>query len=513
MGRAAVIAVVLACLACGSGPAGEVDATSDVSADLFVDVDVDEAAAPVDSLPDPRPDPVPDSATDPSPDGFVDAPDPSPDLPSDGPPEAEFPPATCGFQYGFAPPAPPPAFPDPSAPRVEPTPASTWALPVGPGRADLVMPSYADTMPLFSRAADWGDGTRCYELPSGVAQLTQAQAFAMYKRLAEATTGGHVDPSPGHRTVVGVRGAYPGTFSWNGNAPNRFNDTLVLLWVDAAGGPRVLEFAGHTDTGAWVFDAASSLWPNRHYPYRCGWHHDFNALAIDLDGYAVRDDANSNGHWDSDRNGWLAPLGTNDFDRAGGAHNIHVASVDGPLETAQVDNWSAGCQNIPGMANWTQFITNAWTALGDPVDYFLLDARDIPGDAWADCTPDGSHACPYRIGAFPFQAQGDTTGWPVSQFDVYNCSTADESGPEVVYVFTTQAGGTVTATVDDDPNDAGPDVDVHLLMADDPNACLARGNVSLTQAVPPGRYLVVVDSWVDKGTPLAGKFQMSVDLQ
>jgi hypothetical protein len=383
-------------------------------------------------------------------------------------------------------------------------------MPVPGSRDAIVMPDFQDDMPLFERAEDWGVGTRCFELPTGAALLSEEEAWAMYRRVAETTTGGHVDATPGRRTVLGIRGAYPGTFAWNGNEPNRFNDTLVLLWRDEADEARVLEFAGHTDTGAHVFQMASSLWPDRRYDYRCGWHNDFNAIEIVETGYRVRDDANSNGHWDSDRNGWLPPSGDKDFDRAGSEHNIHIASVDGPLETAEVDNWSAGCQTIPGMASWTRFIENAWTQLDDPVDYFLVDARDIPSYAWIACTPDGSHQCPYRIGGFPFHATGNTIGWPVSVFDVYNCSTADESGPEVVWVFTTQTGGTVTATVDDVAGDDGPDVDVHLLMADDPKACLARGNVSAAADVPPGRYFVVVDTYVDGGTPLPGAFTLDV---
>jgi hypothetical protein len=42
-----------------------------------------------------------------------------------------------------------------------------------------------------------------------------------------------------------------------------------------------------------------------------------------------------------------------------------------------VDSWSAGCQVIPGMANWTEFITNAWTMPGDPVDTFLVDGTSV----------------------------------------------------------------------------------------------------------------------------------------
>jgi hypothetical protein len=224
----------------------------------------------------------------------------------------------------------------------------------------------------------------------------------------------------------------------------------------------------------------------------------------------VRDDHNTNGHWDSDRNGWLPPPGA-DHDRTGGGHNIHMGSVDAPLGTAVVDSWSAGCQVIPGMANWTEFITNAWTTEGDPVNYFLIDVRDIPGEVWTGpCAPDGTHGCPFVIDGFPFTDSGDTSTVATSEFDVYNCSTADESGPEVVFVFTIDRSGVLSVSVDATAPD---DPDVHLLDGDDANACLIRAHVSFEYDITPGRYFVVVDTYVEAGTVLSGPYTVHVDLR
>jgi hypothetical protein len=380
---------------------------------------------------------------------------------------------------------------------------------------DIVMPGYSDTMPRFPRSQAWGgEGEmRCYETPTGVRFLTEPEAYALYKAIAERTTGVAFDETPERRTVVGIRGAYPGTFAWHGNTPDRFNDTLVLLWIGADGRPNVREFPVNTDVGAHDFgdNASSSLRPNRRYAYSHGWHRTYNALHIAIDGYAVRDDTNHNGHWDSDRNGWLPPPGNPDRDRTGGGHNIHMGSVDGPLGSARVGVWSAGCQVIPGMANWTAFITAAWLGEGAAADYFLIDARDVAPEVWRPCTPDGSHACPYRIGAFPFEDARDTSAVAVSDFDRYDCSPADESGPEVVYVFTTDRSGTLSVAVDC----AAPvDIDVHLLDGDDADACLARAHVSFEQAVTPGRYFVVADTFVDgEGTALSGRYTLHVDLR
>ncbi len=381
-----------------------------------------------------------------------------------------------------------------------------------PDDPDLVMPEYTDTMPLFERAEAWEPGGhRCYETPRGVELLTEAEAFEMYRVIAEETTGVAVDTSVGVRSVVGVRGAYPGTFAWHGNRPDFFNDTLVLIWIDEDGQERVREFPVNTDVGARDFGAnsSSSLRPNRRYLYDNSWHRGYNALHIDEYGYRVRDDTNNNGHWDSDRNGWLEPRTSDDYDRTGGGHNIHMGSVDGPLGSARVGGWSAGCQVIPGIANWRAFVYRAWTEMYDPVDYFLVDARDIPAAAWNPCTPDGSHGCPLPI-ELGVPVAGDTSLVETSDFDLYNCAAVDESGPEVVYAFTIDQSGTLSVTVDC----AEPvDIDVHLLDGDDPQACLARGHTTFDYNITPGRYLIVADTFVGtSGEDLSGPYTLTMDL-
>lgn len=376
---------------------------------------------------------------------------------------------------------------------------------------DITMPGYDDDMPLFERAGDWTEPTRCFETPAGVQLLTEDQAYDLYRDIAEKTTGVSMNTAVDFRTVVGLRGSYPGQIAWHGNQPNRFNDTLVLLWIDSAGAKRVREFPVNTDTGAYDFGYhnSSSLRPNRRYRYVNGWHNTYNALHIDETAYRVRDDANKNAHWDSDRNGWLPPAGTEDHDRTGSGHNIHMGELDAPLGTAPVNRWSAGCQVIPGMANWTAFITRAWTQMGDKVDYFLVDTRDIPHDVWSPCTPDGSHACPLRIDSLPFSDTRDTAAQGSEQFDVYNCADADESGPEIVYVLHVDTVGTLEVSV---TCQAPVDIDVHLLDGDDANACLARAHESFTYDITPGRYLIVADSFVEGGTALSGSYTLNVSL-
>jgi hypothetical protein len=403
--------------------------------------------------------------------------------------------------------------PDPVA-HLDPEPPFTWSTPAPDGRDDIVMPGYTDDMPPFARSEPWYGKPRCFELPSGPVLLDEGQAYDLYRSIAELTTGIPVNTTANRRSVLGIRGAYPGTFAWHGNAPDQFNDTLVLFWREADGTRRVLEFAAHTDTGANDFGehASSSLRPNRRYHYANGWHKSYNALSISEQAYQVRDDANKNGHWDSDRNGWLPPLGNDDHDRTGSAHNIHMASVDAPLESAVVQNWSAGCQTIPGIASWTRFIQAAWTGLWDPVDYFLVDARDIDPMVWTPCTPNGSHTCPFRIELLPYYASGNTAvlAWP--KWPQYNCSVASEAGPEVVYLLTIDTSGTLFAAVDEKQGD-GIDIDVHILYADDPDACLARGDAEASAPVYPGRYFIIADTYAEGSQVFVGPYNLSVWLE
>ncbi|MAA80655.1 MAG: hypothetical protein CL916_15470 [Deltaproteobacteria bacterium] len=389
---------------------------------------------------------------------------------------------------------------------MEPAPGFLWTM---IGHSDsLTMPSYTDSMPLFERTGEWS-GTRCFELPHGAMHLTEEEAYVLYRDIIEKTTGVGIDTGAGERSILGMRGAWPGTFSWNGNTPNYFNDTLIVIWKENGRG-HVREFHAHTDTGAYNFGYhnSSSLRPNRRYRYKNGWHRGYNALQIDEWGYKVRDDSNKNGYWDDDRNGWLDG-GSEDHDRTGSGHNIHLASVNAPLGSAKVHNWSAGCQTIPGHRNWKQFIDVAWESLGTEVDYYLVDTRDISPRVWSECTPDGSHECPWEITSNSFVSQRTTEGIQTSEFDEYNCSTADESGPEVVYLFTTDSQGEIEISVEcDEPID----VDVHLLDADDANACLERAHRSLSRDIEPGRYFIVVDSWVDgDGVVRSGDYTLRVD--
>ena len=378
--------------------------------------------------------------------------------------------------------------------------------------ADLVMPNYSDDWEVFDRALDWSGATRCYEMPHGNFLLTESAAYAHWLEIVRKTLWYEVEQTVGVRTVIGVRGSVPGSFLWHGNPKNQFNDTIVLLWRDEDGTPKVKEFPMTADPGTYPFPAneSSALYPNRHYAYINGWHRGYNALSIVPSGYRVRDDGNKNGHWDDDRNGWLDG-GIEDRFRGGSAHNIHMASPSRSIENQIIHNWSAGCQVIPGTNNWMEFIGHAWTNLNDQVDYFLLDARDIAPHVWTSCGSEtGTHRCPEAIRTFPIELEGSTQTSTEDIFDQYNCSPADESGPEYVYVLNLRTEGTLSVQVETD--DAEADPDIHLLSGDDANACLTRAHEGFEFDASPGRYLLVVDSWVDDaGQVRDGHYRLQVN--
>jgi len=98
--------------------------------------------------------------------------------------------------------------------------------------------------------------------------------------------------------------------------------------------------------------------------------------------------------------------------------------------------------------------------------------------------------------------QGDTRGAP-SNVTYYSCKGWRESGPETVYILTTETTGDIVATLDG----LSEDLDVFILSACDSMSCLAYGdNTAKYPDAPPGTYYIVVDGY--KGA--SGSFTLSV---
>ncbi len=150
----------------------------------------------------------------------------------------------------------------------------------------------------------------------------------------------------------------------------------------------------------------------------------------------------------------------------------------------------------------------AWSACGpgDPSGPSFAELAWSPVDD--DCH-DGSLCAPWQVATFPYFHHGDTTALHEG-LDFYGCAPdLDLSGPEAWFQVFVPTDGLLTATLD-----AGSlaDLGVHLLDAEDPHACLARADDTLTWFVEPGVYFVVVDTRLDdQGDPLAGVFDLQLD--
>ena len=123
----------------------------------------------------------------------------------------------------------------------------------------------------------------------------------------------------------------------------------------------------------------------------------------------------------------------------------------------------------------------------------------------------GGSDCPVGVTcvtSFPFTDYRDTSLEGASALDGYACApSTDESGPEVVYRVTVPTAGFLSAAVYDDP---GVDIDLHILSALDPSACLDRGNLDTRVDVTAGDYWIIADSWASAGTAWSGPFRIDI---
>ncbi len=135
------------------------------------------------------------------------------------------------------------------------------------------------------------------------------------------------------------------------------------------------------------------------------------------------------------------------------------------------------------------------------------EASDPPGPALDGL---GTRDDPILIDALPFSDLRTTTTAFGQDLDRYSgcSSTADESGPEVVYRLDIATPTRLRMTVHDR---GATDIDLHLLDETASEAgCLARNHQIIEATLNPGTYHVVLDTFVDDGVPLSGEFIFSV---
>ena len=126
-----------------------------------------------------------------------------------------------------------------------------------------------------------------------------------------------------------------------------------------------------------------------------------------------------------------------------------------------------------------------------------------------ECLTSGNFECPFQINELPFQDMRDTNE-AESNRDYYDCAPETyEAGGEFVYEIFLSEAGILSARLDDIRGDL-VDVDVHILESDQ-ETCLKRHNAQLQIILDPGRYYVVVDTWMNaEKLLLAGRYRLQV---
>ena len=209
--------------------------------------------------------------------------------------------------------------------------------------------------------------SKVQEDPNGErhAPKSEEDKFEYYK-LAITAQGGKFDERPGQRNIMGVRGWQQG-----GPVPNtkdRYNDTLVVMWVDEKGQKHVHEYKSTTDPGAYAKyynPAGDANLMDGQYNYQLGSHKGHTALN---QGEAVRvwRDANKDGirqKGEYSEAGWFGI-------------NIHAGGT-----SESVSNYSAGCQVIQGGwdgAAWKDFIKQMQADPDHKYKYTLIDSSKMP---------------------------------------------------------------------------------------------------------------------------------------
>lgn len=143
--------------------------------------------------------------------------------------------------------------------------------------------------------------------------------------------------------------------------------------------------------------------------------------------------------------------------------------------------------------NWRNLLTiQAFAGLVDA----LLWGEPAPDAPTPPLVGSGTPADPLQIDALPFVDARDTAVGPSAIIDRYpGCDAPqNEAGPEWVYTFEVTEPTAIEAFVLDRGD---VDVDLHLLAADvNGDACLQRAHTQLVASLDPGRYHLVVDTFV-----------------
>jgi hypothetical protein len=149
---------------------------------------------------------------------------------------------------------------------------------------------------------------------------------------------------------------------------------------------------------------------------------------------------------------------------------------------------------------------------------FNPDQRDTDGNGWGDACQgqEGTSDLPFLIPSqeFPsaFHDVRTTCDASSSLFDFYPPASQNESGPEIVYAFQVDKAVEFRAFITF-PEPPGTDVDLHLLSSLDPLVLIQRAHYSINARLTPGRYSLVMDTYVDGLADLCGFYDLTVTME
>jgi len=146
----------------------------------------------------------------------------------------------------------------------------------------------------------------------------------------------------------------------------------------------------------------------------------------------------------------------------------------------------------------------------DRIRRSVFDSETAPDEA-VELGGQGTITAPFVITDTVFADVRSTLQATNHGLDVYDCSAANESGPEFVYRLEVQETKRLRAVV---LTRGDVDVDLHLLgQSVGTSGCLARGDTLVEQQLAKGTYHLVVDTFVRAGQALAGEYLLAVELR
>lgn len=143
----------------------------------------------------------------------------------------------------------------------------------------------------------------------------------------------------------------------------------------------------------------------------------------------------------------------------------------------------------------------------DRVRRFIIE-DEAPEKAPPPLAGEGTWQSPYEIDAFPFADDKDATKSQTSEVRAYRCSTAYESGPEVVYRMSLKETMTLRARLFHGP---GLDMDLHFMNSPGGGQhCTARGDKVLEVTAGPGTYYLSADTFMAGDKPQSGDYRLTI---